>query len=425
MPDLQRFMLRASQKAVNLWCDPKARLILTANFLIVVGSGITWIAVPWLLIHESNGDAIYGLSSSALTLLVFVLLPVLGKAIDRNSRKKVVLIYYIFAITANLVVVSMIMLQGRVEAWHLVVTMSFGSLGVSLYYPAQFALNQEVLTKDQYRALSGALEVQWQTGAMIAGAAASFLITRVPLIAILLFDCCTFLAAFIVMSFVPYSRNPKLGANTGSALKLTKEGLVYLKRRPRLSLVLFGSLLPFLGVMVCIYLLPVFVSETLRAGPEIYGFGEVCYSLGAVLAGLTVPALSGRIGLVRTLLLTVGCYTVAVVVNPLVATIPVLLTSLVLQGWGNAGSRVARSTVALETVPNELIGRVNLFYSAMERLFRSIFLAVVTGQVANSGARSGYWTISAIGLSGWIMILFCRRFRRRPVIEVASSERAA
>ncbi|HYY29680.1 MAG TPA: hypothetical protein VE860_17180, partial [Chthoniobacterales bacterium] len=63
-------------------------------------------------------------------------------------------------------------------------------------------------------------------------------------------------------------------------------------------------------------------------------------------------------------------------------------------------------------------------YSAMERLLRSIFLAVVTEQVANSGPRSAYWTISAIGLSGWIMILFCRRFRRRPAIEIASSERA-
>jgi hypothetical protein len=201
--------------------------------------------------------------------------------------------------------------------------------------------------------------------------------------------------------------------------------LVYLKRRPRLSLVLFGSLLPFLGVMLFIYLMPVFVSETLRAGPEIYGFGEVCYSLGAVLAGLTIPGLSGRIGLVRTLLLTVGCYTVAVMVNPMIAAIPVLLTSLVFQGWGNAGSRVARSTVALETVPNELMGRVNLFYSGIERLLRSILLALVTGQVASSGPRSAYWTISVIGLSGWILILFCRGFRRHPEIAVASSERAA
>ena len=64
---------------MNLWQDPKARLILIANFLLVVGSGITWIAVPWLLIQQPNGEALYGLSNSALTLLIFLLLPHLGK----------------------------------------------------------------------------------------------------------------------------------------------------------------------------------------------------------------------------------------------------------------------------------------------------------------------------------------------------------
>jgi MFS family permease len=421
---LQSSVVHASGETVNLWRDPKGRLILTANFLLVVGSGITWIAVPWLLIHQPNGTAIYGLSSSALTLLIFLLLPFLGKAIDRNSRKKVLLVYYVFALVTNLLVIAMILLRGRVETWQLVMSMSFGSLGVSVYYPAQFAFNQEVLSKDQYRALSGAIEVQWQSGAMIAGGLATFLIGRVPLAAILVLDCCAYIGAFIVMSFVPYSRNPKLDANTGSAWNLMMEGLAYLRKRPRLSLVLLGSFLPFLGVMVCVYLMPVFISNALHAGPVVFGFGEVVYSFGAVLAGLTVPWLSGKIGLMRTLLLTVGCYTVAAAVNPLYPAVTVFLVSLVVQGWGNAGSRVARSTVVLETVPNEVMGRVNLFYSALERVLRAVLLALVTHQVETSGARSGYWTITGIGLCGWIMIVFCRRFRRHHAIPVAAPEKA-
>jgi MFS family permease len=422
--DLQSSLVHASGETVNLWRDPKGRLILTANFLLVVGSGITWIAVPWLLIHQPNGTAIYGLSSSALTLLIFLLLPFLGKAIDRNSRKKVLLVYYVFALVTNLFVIAMILLRGRVEIWHLVMSMSFGSLGVSLYYPAQFAFNQEVLSKDQYRALSGAIEVQWQSGAMIAGGLATFLVNRVPLAAILVLDCCAYIGAFIIMSLVPYSRNPKLDANTGSAWNLMIEGLAYLRKRPRLSLVLLGSFLPFLGVMVCVYLTPVFISNALHAGSVVYGFAEVVYSFGAVLAGLTVPWLSGKIGLMRTLLLTVGCYTIAAAVNPLYPAVAVFLGSLVAQGWGNAGSRVARTTVVLETVPNEVMGRVNLFYSALERLLRAVLLAFVTHQVETSGARPGYWTITGIGLCGWFMIVFCRRFRRHHAIPVAAPEKA-
>jgi MFS family permease len=178
-------LLRASKETLNLWRDRKARLILIANFLLVVGSGVTWLAVPWFLIQQPNGNGVYGLSSSALTLLIFLLLPFLGKAIDRNSRKKILLGYYVFALVTNLFVIGMILLQGRVETWHLVMAMTFGSLGVSVYYPAQFAFNQEVLSRDQYRAMSGAIEVQWQSGAMIAGGLATLLINRVPLAAIL------------------------------------------------------------------------------------------------------------------------------------------------------------------------------------------------------------------------------------------------
>jgi MFS family permease len=400
---------------VNLWRDPNARLILIANFLLVVGSGITWIAVPWLLIHQPNGEALFGVSTSVLTLFILLLLPYLGKVIDRNSRKKVLLIYFVFGMSTNLFIIAMILLQGRLETWHLITVISLGSLGASVYYPAQFAFNQEVLAREQYSALSGAIEVQWQGGAMIAGGLASFLINRVPLTLILLVDTCTFLGGLVVMAMVPYRRNPNHEAQIRSAWKMMLEGLTYLRIRPRLSLVIFGSFLPFLGLMIVNYLTPVFVKDTLQTGPEVYGFGEVFYSLGAVLAGLTIPRMTGKIGLLPTMLLTVGCFTVAVAANPLFPGVAVLMGSLALQGWGNAGSRVARSTLTLETVPNELMGRVNLFYGALERLLRSIFLAVVTHQVATTGAKSGYWTVAGIGAFGWMTILCCRRFRHHKV----------
>jgi MFS family permease len=409
----------ASKKLVSLWQDPKGRLILLSNFLLVVGSGITWIAVPWLLIQKPNGEALYGISNAILTLLIFVLLPYLGRVIDRNSRKKVVVGYFFFGMTTNLFVVAMILIEHHVAAWHLIVAISLGSLGASVYYPAQYAFNQEVLSRDQYRALSGAIEVQWQAGAMIAGGLAAFLINRVPLTLILLFDTLTFASGLLVISFVPYQRSSEPGASSASAWEMMFEGLTYLRLRPRLSLVMFSSFLPFLGVMLGGYLTPIFVKDVLRAGPEVYGFGEVFYSLGAVVAGLTIPSMSGKLGLVSTLLLTVGSYTIAVAANPLFPGIAVLICSLALQGWGNAGSRVARSTLTLETVPNELIGRVTLFFSALERLLRSIFLVVITHQVASAGARMGFWTITAIGAFAWIAIMACRRFRRHKVAPTA------
>ncbi len=50
-------------------------------------------AVPWLLIQKPNGNAVLGYSNAGVTFLVLLLLPYLGKIVDRYPRKRVVLVY--------------------------------------------------------------------------------------------------------------------------------------------------------------------------------------------------------------------------------------------------------------------------------------------------------------------------------------------
>ena len=157
-------------KMVTIWSDPKARLILTGNFLLVVGAGITFMAVPWLLIQRANGNAILGYSNAGVALLILFLLPYFGKIVDRYSRKRVVLIYLGSAVILDLVIVAVILGEGSTQIWELLTVFCFGSLGASVYYPAQFALSQEVIAPERYDSLSGAIEIQWQAGSMFAGA---------------------------------------------------------------------------------------------------------------------------------------------------------------------------------------------------------------------------------------------------------------
>jgi MFS family permease len=427
-------LLNCSAASVNLWRDPKARLVLWANFLLVVGAGITFMAIPWLLIQRPNGPSLFGYSNAAITLAIFLLLPYLGKLVDRSSRKAIILGFFLFNMATNIVVISSLLIHGRVELWHLLTVYTLGSLGHSVYYPAQFAFNQEVLSRSQYEALSGAIEVQWQAGAMVAGALGAVLINRVPLWSILVIDGLAYLAGFVLVGMIPYQRRSTRRAEGSlvasppievSAWKMMLEGVDYLRQRPRLAIVVFASFLPFLGLMISNYLAPIFVKQTLGSGPEIYGIGEACYAFGAILAGLTVPAINSRLGLVTTLLFTVGVFTLAGAIVPAFPLILVFLFAYFLQGWGNAGSRVARSILVLETVPNDLVGRLNLFYSALERLLRAGFLTLAAYQVTNNGPRSSYWLIVGISLVGWIAIFMCRGVRTFPVTAKTSSDQAA
>jgi MFS family permease len=399
---------------VNIWRDPKARIVLTANFLLVVGASLTFMAIPWLLIQQPHGKAILGYTNSIITLVILFLLPYLGKLVDRNSRKAVVLIFLALGFAVNVFVIAAMVLGGRAEIWELLTVFCYGSLGASVYYPAQFALNQEIFASDQYEQLSGAIEIQWQAASMVAGAVGALLISRVPLWAILTIDATTYAVSFGLITRLAYSRTV-LGSPSSSALKMMWEGVCYLRQRPRLSIVMLASFLPFLALMVANYLSPIFVRETLRMGPEVYAAGEVSYAIGAVVAGLSVPFINGKIGLIPTLLFTIGCYTVAVGLNPIQPVAIVFLISFMLQGWGNAGSRVARSILVLKTVPNEIVGRVNLFYGAVERLFRAALLALVTFLLKDWGPNISYFILASFCLVGWLMVAACRNVRTHKV----------
>jgi len=400
---------------VNIWRDPKAWIVLTANFLLVVGASLTFMAIPWLLIQQEHGKAILGYTNSIITLIILFLLPYLGKLVDRNSRKAVVLIFLALGFAVNVLMIAAILLRGRVEVWELLTVFCYGSLGASVYYPAQFALNQEIFAHNQYEQLSGAIEIQWQAASMIAGAAGAFLISRVPLWSILSIDAATYAASFCLIIRLAYSRSSNFAAPATSALKMMGEGVSYLQQRPRLSIVMLASFLPFLALMVANYLSPIFVRDTLGMGSEVYAAGEVSYAVGAVVAGLSVPFINGKIGLVPTLLFTIGLYTIAVALNPILPVAGVFLVSFLLQGWGNAGSRVARSILVLKTVPNEIIGRVNLLYGAIERLLRAALLALVTYLLKDWGPNVSYFILAGVCLVGWLLVAACRNVRTHKV----------
>jgi sugar phosphate permease len=200
------------------------------------------------------------------------------------------------------------------------------------------------------------------------------------------------------------------------------EGVQYLRGRPRLSIVMLASFLPFVGIMVSNFLSPIFVRETLHQGAQIYGIGEVSYAVGATAAGLTIPAINARLGLVPTLLVTIAVYGIAASFNPLAPVAIVFFVSYALQGWGNAGSRVARTILVLKTVPNQVVGRVNLFYSASERLLRSSMLALVTTMLPGWGAANAYWVMALIAAAAWLMVWSCRHVRAYPVAPVSVGE---
>src|SRR5690606_28242623 len=170
----------------SLYKDSRFRLIISANIASSIGSGITMIAIPWMLVSSDNGNKVFGYITIGMTILSFILTPFVGNLVDKFSRKKLLVLSEIICF-ALLLIFSLIGFIGlSYEIWHYTIIYMIGSLYYTIFYPTMFALNQEIFTKDQYKSLNGTMEVQGQLSSMIAGALASILLMKWDLHYILL-----------------------------------------------------------------------------------------------------------------------------------------------------------------------------------------------------------------------------------------------
>ncbi len=384
--------------------DTRVQRLLVANITGSIGSGVTIIAVPWLLIHRAGGDRLYGWTTLGTTLALFLMMPHYGAWLDRHSRKTMLLVGELFGFVATLAMASLSLATGRVETWQLVTIYFCGMLYYTLHYPAKYAFLQQIFARDQYQSLMGLLEIQGQTAMMVAGGLGSLLIDRVPLPFILLFDAFTYLFSFLVQSTLPYESthltDPSRAGFSPPSAKIgirhsIVEGWQWLRARPAMSLFFACTLMPFIAVMVGNYLFPIYVSEVLHASADVFGRGELVFAIGAILAGASVPRLATERGAERAILWANGLCLIAVSLFTFASNQGTYYFALLLFGYGNAGTRVGRHTLLFVTVPNAVMGRVGMFFNVYDRVLRTALTFAMTLLVPRTTATAGYAVLLA------------------------------
>lgn len=190
----------------KLYNDSRFRLIIFANIASSIGSGITMIAVPWLLVSSENGNEVFGYVTMGMTILSFLITPYIGSLIDKISRKRLLIFSKVFSLLLLFIFTLIGFLGIHYEVWHYIIIYMVGNLYYTIFYPTMFALNQEIFDKDQYKTLNGTMEVQGQLSSMIAGAVASILLMKWDLQFILLLDVFTYALAIYFYLKLPYSK---------------------------------------------------------------------------------------------------------------------------------------------------------------------------------------------------------------------------
>ncbi|WP_174730390.1 MFS transporter [Mesobacillus harenae] len=389
---------------MNIYRDSRFYAVVGANIFSSVGTGITMIGIPWLLVSGENGGALYGYLTLVMTAINFVLTPAIGHLIDRVSRKKILLTGEV----GGFILIALFSVAGFTgvdyHTWHYLVLYGTGSLYYNVFYPAFFAFNQEVFHPTQYKRLNGVMEIQGQLSSVLAGALAAVLITKVGLEWLLAFDAATYLTAALLIYLIPYV-NVKSEPNGVQFGKELTEGFSYMKANPLLFWFLFASFMPFIGVMVTNYVFPVYLESVLKADASVYGMQSMVYGIGAAFAGLAIPWLTIKWGNEQVMVYTVFAYMAAISAVIFVKSIPVYFVLIILMAFGNAGTRVARNSYMMENVPNRIIGRVDSLFRGIGLGMRIILIAIFTQLAAGHTISKSFYILSAMMIFSFCMVI--------------------
>jgi MFS family permease len=398
--------------------DTRVQRLLVANTLGSIGSGVTIFSVPWLMVHRAGGNEAYRWITIATTIVLFALMPYYGAWVDRHSRKTALLASEVWGLLATLAMAGLGLALGHFAMWQLMAVYFAGMLYYTLHYPAKFAFIQQLFDRSQYQSLTGLLEIQGQTAMMIAGGLGGILVERVPLWVILLFDASTYLVSFLIQATLPYEpthlreTQPARAASRESRARPSvwasvAAGWRWLRDRPKLTVFLTCSLLPFIIVMTGNYLFPIYVTETLHADAIWFAGGEIAFAIGAILAGALLPRLIAQHTAATTIPGTMFVF-LAGLLAVIVLRFPLTyLAAGALLGFGNAGCRVARSALLLHIVPNEVMGRVGGFYQVLDRVLRTL-LVMSMAVIDRHGPPAGFLVLLAVLLVALFGVLQTR-----------------
>jgi MFS family permease len=407
----------------NLLQHRGLRLILTANVISMMGSGLNAAAVTWYILQATHSETALGLMLMLQTIPAMLLLPFSGVIIDREDRRRLVMI---LDASRGLVVltVALLALSGSARLWQVYAMSVLVAAGFWMFWPTMNALIQELTPESEFARANSFILAGFQGGWLIAGAIVGFVYNHIGLGGILLIDFTTYVLSFTCYLFVRKGRHVVAPQSTqqhesevARFVHELREGIAYIRLRPRL--LLLGSCWAlFMGGMLSQGIITAPLSDRLlKAGAVGYGWLNAGWAVGACMSALLAPrVLRGTghrraIGIAMATLAAclfslpfVGAhlrhhfYLIAVMVSTgLMAAVAIYFV----MGCSRALGGVAITTGMMEMVPKHFMGRVqNTFYFAATALQLGLSFAVGT-----AAHRMGL--VYGFGMVGVVYLFAC------------------
>ena len=374
--------------------SPQFRLVLSAGTIFQLGGMVAYVAVPYQLYTLTHSNFLVGAVALAeiLPLVVFGLYG--GALADHADRRRLL-------VGCGLVQVLLMAVLGanafldRPRIWVIFVAAALLAAAESLQRPSLAAIEPRTVSHDQIPAATALSWLGMQTGMLVGPAVGGLLIALVGPGWCYVVTVVSLLTATVLYHLM----QPVLHTDetTPPSLRGIAEGLRYAVRRRDL----LGTYLVDIAAMVLampVVLFPALAQDVFHR-PELLGLLYSAETIGAICATAT----SGWTARVhhhgRAVVLSAGCYGVAILGAGLAPGMSLTIVCFALAGGADTISGVFRTTVWNQTIPDTMRGRL----AGIEML--SYSLGPLGGQV-RAGIVADAWSVrGAIASGGGLCVL--------------------
>jgi DHA3 family macrolide efflux protein-like MFS transporter len=383
------------------------RFVFAANVISMLGSGMNSAAVAWTVLQRTHSEMALGTLAVLQTVPAMLMLPFTGVLIDREDRRRLVMMLDV-ARAVVILGVALLAFSHRVQVWQLYLMNTLVAAGFWMFWPTITALIQELTPEGEFVHSNTLLLAGVQGGWMIAGAIVGFVYGHIGLGGVLLIDVSTYVVSFLCYFAVRQGRHvvPRaaelkhdlVAAETTveKFLREMREGLVFL-RDHRPVVFLGASWALFLSAMMTGVVVTAPLSDRVfHAGATGYGGLTGGWGVGAFLSALYAPFVIARTGTRTSIAVSMLLLTAAMALSPFSTWLAAAVLLYGVMGSARGVSGVAMNTSLMEQVPQHFMGRVqNTFY--FFGTFLQVVLSLAVGAVASHvSLAAGFAVIAAV-----------------------------
>ena len=381
------------------------RFVFAANLISMIGSGMNGAAIIWYILQTTHSEVSLGTLVVLQTIPSMILLPFGGVIIDREDRRRLIML---LDGARGLLILAVVILVFRhqVQIWHLYLMSMLVSAGFWMFWPTIGALLQELTSESEYVKANTFILAGVQGGFLIAGAVVGFVYNHIGLGGILLIDIGTYVMSILCYFAVrkgrhvvtkPADLHAELDQIEGAVARFfheLRQGFRYLRENPYVVLVGI-SWSAFVGAMLTQSVVTApFCDRILRAGADGYGWVNAAWGIGAFVSVAYTPYFVARYSPRRVIAVTMFLMAACIFSVPYSHWLAVAVLLYAMTGSARGVGGVALNSTIMETVPKHFMGRVQNTFNLLA-LGIQLSFGFVVGLVAHRYSLSAAFAIIA------------------------------